>query len=272
MTIGEVDLIAHRPLPGGGPVATPLPSPATRTSSGPTRTVDRALDLLALVCDGGAPSLSECARRSRLPASTALRLLRTLEVRGFVRRDERGSFIPGTRVLQVAAQALSRSSLVRLTEPGLQRIVAATGESAYLSVRGPGETAVYLAVAEGTRAVRHTSWVGRSVPTAGLAVGVVLDGRTPPSGYLAQRDRDEPDVTAVVAPVTWPGGVAGAVSLLGPSYRITDERMEEFGRIVRTEARLVSEQLGDRPAGVPPRRAPGSTRPASASAPSGGTR
>jgi IclR family transcriptional regulator, acetate operon repressor len=228
-------------------VATPL-SRSPGTAAGSTRTVDRALELLALVCEGESPSLSECARRSQLPASTALRLLRTLEVRGFVSRDEHGSFIPGTRVLQVGAQALSRQWMVRLAEPGLQRIVAATGESAYLSMRGPGETAVYVAVAEGTRPVRHTSWVGRSVPLDGLAVGVVLSGGTPPCGYVAQRDRHEPDVTAIVAPVSWRGGVAGAVSLLGPTYRISEETMQQFGSVVRTEARLVSQQIGDSPA------------------------
>lgn len=225
-------------------MTTPLGTRASRPGAGQTRTVDRALDLLAAVCDGGASTLSECARRSGLPASTALRLLRTLELRGFVRRDEDGSFVPGIRALQVGALALSRHSLVRLAQPGLQRIVAATRESAYLTMPGPEDTAVYVAVAEGTRPVRHISWVGRSVPTDGLAVGVVFAGDTPPCGYVAQRDRHEPDVTAVVAPVVSPGGVAGAMSLLGPSYRIPDETMDEFGRIVAAEARRMSEQLG----------------------------
>jgi urocanate hydratase len=49
----------------------------------------------------------------------------------------------------------------------------------------------------------------------------------------------------VVAPVTWPGGIAGAMSLIGPTYRISDQTMEEFGRIVTAEARYVSEQLGE---------------------------
>src|SRR3954454_22632885 len=230
-----------RPADRGGPVATPL-SPATpRAAVAQNRTVERALDLLALVCEGNAPSLSECARRSQLPASTALRLLRTLEVRGFVRREADGSFNPGIRVLQVGAFALGRQSLVRLGTPGLRRIV----ESTALSMRGAGDTAVYVAVAEGTRAVRHISRVGRSVPLEGLAVGAVFAGLTPTCGYVAQRDRDEPDVTAVVAPVTWPGGIAGAMSLIGPTYRISDQTMEEFGRIVPAEARRVSEQLGE---------------------------
>lgn len=251
-------------------MATPLSPPPPPATVGQNRTVERALDLLALVCDGGAPSLSECARRSRLPASTALRLLRTLEVRGFVRRDADGSFIPGTRVLQVGALALGRQSLVRLSAPGLQRIVEATGESAYLSMRGPGDTAVYVAVAEGTRPVRHTSWVGRSVPMEGLAVGAALTGRTPPCGYVAQRDPHEPDVTAVAAPVTWPGGIAGAVSLLGPTYRISDATMEEYGHIVSAEARRVSEQFGETTARAPadPRSAARASSPPS----DGGTR
>ena len=42
-------------------------------------------------------------------------------------------------------------------------------ESAYLSIAGPDDTAIYIALAEGTRAVRHTSWVGRSVARADLA-------------------------------------------------------------------------------------------------------
>src|SRR3954452_18427528 len=186
--------------PGGGPVAARPPHRDHLGTSGPTRTVDRALELLALVCDGEALSLAECARRSQLPASTALRLLRTLEVRGFVRRDPDGSFIPGARVLQVGALALSRPSLVRLAEPGLRRIVAATGESVYLSVPGPDRTAVYVGVAEGTRPVRHTSRVGRAVPVEGLAVGVALDGGTPPCGYVAQRDRQGTAVTARLPP------------------------------------------------------------------------
>ena len=39
-------------------------------------------------------------------------------------------------------------TLVRLAEPRLQRIVEQTGESAYLAIRGPGDTAVYIAMVE----------------------------------------------------------------------------------------------------------------------------
>jgi urocanate hydratase len=220
-----------------------VPSPLAASSS--TRTVERALDLLAEVCTNPPVSLTECARRVGLPASTALRLLRTLESAGFVARDARGAFRPGARVIQLGATALGRHSLVELAQPSLSRIVEQTGESTYLVVRGPRNTAVYLAMAEGTHPVRHTSWVGRAIELADLAVGAALDGDVPPAGYVAQRDRLEPDITAIAAPVRRPGGgIAAALNLLGPTYRIDDERAHAYGRIVAAEAARVAALLG----------------------------
>ena len=213
-------------------------------SAGSTRTVERAVELLAQVCAQDSISLAECARRAHLPASTALRLLRTLESSGFVARADDGSFRPGARLIQLGASALGRQAIVRLAEPALQRIVEATGESAYLSIPGPGDTAIYIAMLEGTHAVRHTSWVGRSVPRADLAVGRALRGDVDEFGYVAERDRLEPDVTAIVAPIRRPGGIVGALSLLGPTYRIDDDHMHVYGQIVSREARSLADQLG----------------------------
>ncbi|HZC71914.1 MAG TPA: IclR family transcriptional regulator [Jatrophihabitans sp.] len=213
-----------------------------------TRTVERALGLLGAVCESPPISLTDCARRAGLPASTALRLLRTLEATNFVARDSRGAFHPGMRIMQIGAAALGRQSLVELAQPSLARIVEQTGESTYLVVRGPSDTALYLAMAEGTHPVRHTSWVGRAIELADLAVGAALAGRVPDVGYVAQRDRREPDITAIAAPVRRPGGIAAAINLLGPSYRLDDETTRAYGQIVSAEAEVISERLG---AGIP---------------------
>jgi urocanate hydratase len=210
-----------------------------------TRTVERALDLLAAVCAEPAISLSECARRVQLPPSTALRLLRTLELTGFIARGDDGMFRAGTRVIQLGAAALGRESLVRLAQPGLQRIVERTGESAYLAIRGPADTAVYVAMVEGTHAVRHTSWVGRAIELGDLAVGAALRGDVGPNGFAVHRDSVTPDVTGIAAPIRWAGGIAGALNLIGPTYRIDDSATATFGDIVRQEAEAVGAQLGD---------------------------
>ena len=214
--------------------------------SGSTRTVERALALLAEVCLDGTMSLSECARRTGLAPSTALRLLRTMETSGFVARLPDGTFYPGTRIVQLGAMALGRQSLVRLAQPSLQRIVESTGESTYLVINGPSDTAVYLAMVEGTHAIRHTSWVGRAIDLEDLAVGRALRGEVPESGYVSQRDRIEPDVTAIAAPVHWRSGVVAALNLLGPTYRIDEEAMHRFGAIVAAEAEQIGLQLGAR--------------------------
>lgn len=216
----------------------------TLAASGSTRTVERALGLLAEVCDRDSVTLTECARSAGLPASTALRLLRTLESAEFVVRDPGGAFHPGARIIRIGAAALGRQSLVALAQPALQRIVAQTGESTYLVVAGPQDTALYLAMVEGTHPIRHTSWVGRAITLADLAVGAALRGDVPASGYLAGPDRLDPDITAVSAPVRRPGGVAAALNLLGPTYRIDAATAAHYGAIVSREADAMGEQLG----------------------------
>lgn len=207
------------------------------------RTVERALGLLAEVSTGTGPTLSQCARSTGLAPSTALRLLRTLEATGFIEKHG-ATYHPGTRLIQLGALALGRQSLVSQVRPGLQRIVEQTGESTYFVISGAQHTAVYVAMVEGTHAIRHTSWVGRAIDLEDLAVEQALAGTVPPCGYVAQRDRDAPDVTAIAAPVRWAGGVAGALNLLGPTYRIDEQTMHTYGAIVAAEAGALGRQLG----------------------------
>lgn len=214
-----------------------------------TRTVERALQLLGAVCEAGAVSLADAARGTELSASTALRLLRTLETSGFVRKDVEGDYRPGLRLVQLGAQALSHESLIDLALPALQRLVDATGESAYLSVRGHQGTgsdhAVYLAIVEGTHSVRHASWVGRSVPLKGSSLGIVFGGATPESGYAVSDRGVEADVTGIAAPLHHPGdpgnghGPVAALSVVSPSYRMNPEHIARIGELVAAEAQAL---------------------------------
>jgi IclR family acetate operon transcriptional repressor len=214
----------------------------------PTRAVGRALALLATVCGSDAPSLTECARSTGLPTSTALRLLRTLEQADFVTRDDDGTYRAGPHLVQLGARAFAQQSVVEAARPALTRLVEATGESAYLSVRGPGETALYVASVEGTHSVRHTSWTGRTGPLADSAVGAVLTGRVPAAGFVTRRSVIEPDVTAIAAPVVHDGGILAALSVVGPVYRIDDATAARYGRQLAEEAAHVSATLVGSPA------------------------
>lgn len=178
-----------------------LRSSAAPAPSSSTRTVDRAMELLSQVCSEPSLTLMECARRTELPASTALRLLRTLQQSGFVTRDVHGSFEAGPRMVQISIRALSTNRLLALGRPVLADVVERTGESVYLAIPGRGRSAVYAAAHEGTAAIRHISWVGRDVGQDARSVHDVLADVRIPDGYLANRGELEPDVTALAAPV-----------------------------------------------------------------------
>lgn len=213
-----------------------------------TRTVERALSLLAFVCERGSLSLAESARLADLSASTSLRLLRTLESAGFVRRDETGDFHAGSRIVQLGAQALSKDNLVLMCAPVMREIAEATGESVYLCVEGHADQALYIAIHEGSQSVRHTNWVGRTIPLEGSASGQVLRGGTPAGGYVTIERGIEKDVTAIAAPIALQQRVIASLSLLVPSYRINKTEITRYGRLLVAATASVESGLGAEPA------------------------
>jgi IclR family acetate operon transcriptional repressor len=213
----------------------------------PTRTVERALALLATVCDRGAANLADAAREVELAPSTALRLLRTLETTGFVSKDESGLYRPGGRIIQLGAQALSNESLIDLARPAMEDVVAETGESAYLSVEGHAGTALYISIVEGTHSVRHASWIGRTVPLDTSAAGHALRGKVPDDGYVVVERGVEADVTAIACPVYSEARIVAALSLVVPSYRLTGAQAKRHGQMLLTAAADVSARLSRTP-------------------------
>ncbi|MDR1152454.1 MAG: helix-turn-helix domain-containing protein [Bifidobacteriaceae bacterium] len=216
----------------------------------PARAVDRAMSLLAAVCESGPLALSDAARATGLPVSTASRLLKTLEAAGFVRRDADAAYGPGARILQLGALALSSQFLPEFAATAMERLAATTGESVYLAVPGHRSTALYVAITEGTHSVRHVNWVGRTVPLDGSAVGAVLRGLTPAKGYIAVRGGVEEDVTAIAAPIVLKSRTMAALTLLVPTYRAGVATVKDHGRRLAAATADLSERLtsGDDPA------------------------
>jgi IclR family transcriptional regulator, acetate operon repressor len=217
-----------------------------------TRTVERALALLASVCDRGGANLADTARDCELAPSTALRLLRTLETTGFVRKDESGTYRPGSRIIQLGAQALSDESLVDLAGPAMDELATETGESVYLSVVGHAATAVYISIVEGTHSVRHASWVGRTVPLDVSAAGHALRGKVSEDGYVIVERGVETDVTAIACPVYSQRRIVAAMSLVIPSYRLNADQTTQYGRLLIAAAADVSARLSSPTEANPP--------------------
>ena len=212
-----------------------------------TRTVERALALLATVCDRSGANLADAARECDLAPSTALRLLRTLETTGFVSKDEFGMYRPGSRIIQLGAQALSDESLIDLARAAMEELSTETGESVYLSVEGHAATALYIGIVEGTHSVRHASWVGRTVPLETSAAGHALRGKIPDDGYVVVERGVETDVTAIACPVYSQARIVAALSLVIPSYRLSASQATEYGQMLVSAAADVSARLSSSP-------------------------
>ncbi|MBA2513596.1 MAG: helix-turn-helix domain-containing protein, partial [Solirubrobacterales bacterium] len=105
------------------------------TRARPVASVARAVALLdALAESPDGLRVSELARRIGVNASSASRLLATLERGGLVDREPGGAYRLGLHLVAMADAVLARLDVRELARPRLRALAAETGESATLSV------------------------------------------------------------------------------------------------------------------------------------------
>jgi DNA-binding IclR family transcriptional regulator len=216
--------------------------PIARAGDAVPRAVGRVLDVLEIVLAAGSCNLSAVAAAADLTPTTALRHLRALEARGYVRRDAGGDFSAGSTIIRIAAALNDAGPLARLgatAQPYLDELARDTGESAYLAV-SDGVQATYVAAAVSTRAIRHVGWVGQNVPLDGTAVGEAL---ADPRRAATRTGAVEPDITAISQALSTGGDPGVAISVIGPAHRLDADRraavVAALGKVVdRLDAEL----------------------------------
>ncbi|MFM8267834.1 MAG: IclR family transcriptional regulator [Ilumatobacteraceae bacterium] len=217
----------------------------TSTVDAGPRATERGLALVRVVAahpDG--ISLADAARAVDLTASTALRQLRSLEAAGFAERRADGRYVPGDELLRLARTLAASATLPRLAAGVLADLAASTGESAYLAEATDADTVVYTAMTPGRHAVRHVGYLGHRVTRHGTAVGDALAGVIDADGVAVRFDGAEAGVSAVSAPVVDTAGrIIAAVSVVGPTYRLTDGVLTTARAAVGAAARTLSSSL-----------------------------
>ena len=127
--------------------------------SGPRRpvgSVTRAIALLDALADSDAGlGVNELARRIGVNASTASRLLATLESSGLVERTAGGPYRLGLRLVALADRVLGRLDVRQRARPLLTRLAEQTGETATLSVPSGGEAVTVDFVPGGVERGQH---------------------------------------------------------------------------------------------------------------------
>jgi DNA-binding IclR family transcriptional regulator len=245
-----------------------------------SQAVDRALSILELF-DEATPELgiAEVAGRLGVHRSTAGRLLAALDRHGLLERDASGQrYRLGLGLVSLAGHVLNRFPVRSLAHDTLRQLRDATGETAYLGLLD-GDEVTYLDQASSPHVTVNADWVGYRQPLTAGATGRALLAFRPravieetlaaarahgaseadlPSelelaavrrqGYLLRVASGEPPQTGVAAPVRdHRGEVIAAITVGGPSDRITPERLEsEVLPGVLRAAAWVSESLGYR--------------------------
>jgi DNA-binding IclR family transcriptional regulator len=148
--------------------------------SGPTGPViGRALQLLGAFDPRHRElSLSDLARRSGLPLSTAHRLTHELCAWGAVERDEDGLYRIGLRLWELGSLAPRGPGLREAALPFLEDLSRSTRENAQLAVR-EGMELVFVERIAGSDAVPVLTRVGGRFALTATGVGLVLLAHAP---------------------------------------------------------------------------------------------
>jgi DNA-binding IclR family transcriptional regulator len=245
------------------------------------RSIDRAIEVLECVtAHNGALTVDQIAAATRLPKTTVFRVLATLAARRVIERDEhKQTYRLGMLALVIGARAMGDLDLRRSARAHLEQLVADTGETVHLSILSE-DKALCIDKLDASRSMRMASFVGFLDPLHCSGVGkallafqdeptrqrllarLQLEPHTPRTitdraalvaqidetrarGYAIDDEEIEVGLRCVAAPIRdHSGAVAAAVSISGPTTRITEASLTELAKAVGACARSISRELG----------------------------
>lgn len=143
--------------------------------AGSDGTVGKALDVLDAVAAHGRPvRFSDLLAGSAYPKATLYRFLQTLTNQGMLSYDEdRGTYLPGIRLVRLAHAAWATSSLAPLARPYLDELAAETGETIHLAQMDQGQV-LYVDKRNAAKPVDMFSSAGKVGPAYCTGVGKAM--------------------------------------------------------------------------------------------------
>lgn len=244
------------------------------------QSLDRAIDVLMVLADRGAMTLSEIAVAMDQSPATLYRLLTTFQLRDMVETDpvtQAWAIGPGT--FRLGAAFLRRSDVAERARPAMRRLTEATGETSNLGIER-GDQVLFVSQIETQESIRaffppgtlsplHASGIGKALlawlpddrvsrliartPLDRFTAHTITDPaalaaelrRIRAQGYAFDDEEKAEGMRCIAAPILNIHGEAVAgISISGPSHRITADRVAGIGALVRAAAAEVSRGLG----------------------------
>ncbi len=262
-------------------LATPL-SEAVAKTEGPYQLhgLERAVSVLEALSESDAPlSLAEICQRMSLHKSTAHRSLMVLERSALIERTPENRFRLGLKLYELGNRAVEQIDLRARVYPFFRRLAMQVGETVHLSVLQK-TSVVYLDKVEPNRRICMSSKIGTSNPVYCTSMGKAMLAFQPEEtieniiakirfvrytpktlcsrekllkylevvrrrGYAIDDEEIELGVRCVGAPIFNENHWAiAAVSVSGPSSRITAERVPAIAEHLLICCREISVSLG----------------------------
>jgi IclR family transcriptional regulator, acetate operon repressor len=261
-----------------------------------TGLVVKALNLIDLIAaDPGRHRAQSLAVELGLPRSTVYRIIATLQQRGLVRTESAGQgYYPGFKFLDYAQAVWPVPDLPMLAMAEMRWLRELTGETVYFGVPGAQDMiiiqkaesrfAMRSAAPLGSRRPLHCSGMGKAhlaaLPVAArdaMLARLPLERATDRTitdpvqfrsqldvyrlrGYAIDDEEFMEGVRCVSAAVPADGeGSLGALTISGPTYRMTPERAHQLGPEVAAAARRLGDAVRRRTPGRQ-RQRPGSVK------------
>jgi DNA-binding IclR family transcriptional regulator len=244
------------------------------------QSVDRAVSVLEILAQRGEAGVSEVAAELDVHKSTAFRLLGALEARGLAEQTaERGKYRLGFGIVRLAGAVTGRLDITQQGRPVCERLSEKIGETVNIAVLQE-HYAVNLYQVRGPGAVGTHNWVGQLTPVHATSSGKILLAHlsekeradvlatsgtqklTPHTltarttleknlaearerGYAVALEELEIGLHAMAAPIrSRDGDVIAALSASGPTYRFTEERIQDVGPALIRGAEEISRRMG----------------------------
>lgn len=249
--------------------------------SGSVQALERGLNLLAIIAEADGLSLTSIAQRAGIAPSTAHRILTTLKANGFVQDDSHGNYLIGVQAFRAGSAFLRNRKLADVGRITLRRLMEESGETANIAIEIEGAV-VFISQMESHRSIRafhrpgargpmHASSLGKAMLAALTDEAVAQKLHRVGMPRLTERTIVDPDALladlAIVRKRGWAiddeeqaegmrcvgaavynehGEVIGAISVSGPTVRVTEERLGELGPMVKRAAAEITERVGGR--------------------------
>jgi len=251
-----------------------------KKSSPPIQTVQRVAQILRCFTEIDVDlGVMQISRETGLHKSTASRLLSALHQEGFVEKSaETGKYRLGLGLVNLAGVVLERGDLRQAAQEAIRSLADATQETINISILD-GEACINIETLRSPKSIRYAGQLGRRTPLHCTSTGKVLLAFMDPGArsallhqpliaytqetitdlailegalatvrrqdYAISHEEFEEGLVALAAPIRdRAGAVIAALSISGPTYRMSAETLEEYVPPLTQAAQNISRQLG----------------------------